>query len=115
MIYVAAAALADSLSPNEIAEGLIYPRLMRIREISAQLAADVSVQAVKEGLAENEDVIKLVNKGDLEGLLKYIRESMYEPHCGFLAGSWLGLVDSDVAFLQTSLCERSVPLHERED
>lgn len=81
MIYEAAASLANSLTPSEVAEGLIYPRLMRIRDISATLAADVAIQAVKEGLAEDEDIVRMAQRGDRELLIKFIRASMYDPQC----------------------------------
>jgi malate dehydrogenase (oxaloacetate-decarboxylating)(NADP+) len=48
MVEQAAVALAGSLTPDESAAGLIYPRLIRIREISAQIAVAVIRTAQKD-------------------------------------------------------------------
>ncbi|KAG5456420.1 MAG: hypothetical protein BJ554DRAFT_3847, partial [Olpidium bornovanus] len=39
MIYAAARAVADSLTPEEKEAGQLYPRINRIRDVSAQVAA----------------------------------------------------------------------------
>ena len=48
MVARASAALADSLTLDERAGGLIYPRLERIREVSARVAAGVIRAAVED-------------------------------------------------------------------
>ncbi|KAI8872832.1 malic enzyme [Ramicandelaber brevisporus] len=58
MIYTASASLANSLTKDEIANGLLYPRIERIREVSAQVAAAVAQQAVREGLCRNPEIAK---------------------------------------------------------
>src|SRR5689334_10160223 len=52
MISGAAMTLADSMTDEEISQGLLYPRLQRIREVSARIAAVVAVQAVLDGVAD---------------------------------------------------------------
>lgn len=48
MVERAAIELAKSLSEEELAAGLIYPRLVRIREVSALIARGVIREAQKE-------------------------------------------------------------------
>ena len=48
MIEAASLGLANSLTEAEHAQDLIYPRIERIRDISAQIAARVVRQAQKE-------------------------------------------------------------------
>ncbi|KAJ3119402.1 hypothetical protein HK100_000331, partial [Physocladia obscura] len=48
MIYRASVSLANQLNEDEVAAGLLYPRVTRIREISANLARDVILQALTE-------------------------------------------------------------------
>lgn len=48
MVEQAAVALASSLNPEERAAGLVYPRLVRIRDLSARIALAVIRQAQKE-------------------------------------------------------------------
>lgn len=74
MIYESALALAESLDSSE-AGTLLYPRLHRIREISAIIAARVAKAAVRTGAAEN----KKLNDMTDEALLKYIKSKQYDP------------------------------------
>lgn len=48
MVEQAAVALASSLDPSERAAGLVYPRLTRIRDLSATIALAVIRQAQQE-------------------------------------------------------------------
>lgn len=48
MIEAASLGLANSLTPEEHADGLIYPRISRIRDISAQIALSVIREAQKQ-------------------------------------------------------------------
>jgi len=82
MIYTASVALANSLTEEEKSEGLLYPRLSRIREVSTKIAAEVIKEAVKEGVAKNKKVKNLVQdaKDDDDTLLiKYIQDMQYHP------------------------------------
>ncbi|KAI9366182.1 NADP-dependent malate dehydrogenase [Zopfochytrium polystomum] len=48
MVYRSAVSLADTLNEDERASGLLYPRIERIRSISAVIARDVVIEALKE-------------------------------------------------------------------
>ncbi|KAJ1998484.1 hypothetical protein GGI04_004979, partial [Coemansia thaxteri] len=60
MIFAVSKALSNTLSGDEIARGELYPRIERIRETSAQVAAAFIHQAVREGLAQDQYWIDLV-------------------------------------------------------
>jgi malic enzyme len=49
MIGAASAALADQVSEEELAAGMLYPRIGRLREVSRQVAAAVMRQAAADG------------------------------------------------------------------
>jgi len=53
MVEQAAVALSNSLTPEEHADGLIYPRLNRIRQVSATIASAVVRAAQKDGVDRN--------------------------------------------------------------
>ncbi|CAG8481387.1 7801_t:CDS:2 [Ambispora leptoticha] len=87
-IYKSASALAYSLNDEEIALDMLYPKLTRIRHVSAEVASAVIIQIVEEGLARDETVISLV-KNDLEvlktckgpqweNLVKFVEENMWD-------------------------------------
>lgn len=48
MVYQSAVTLAEALTDEERAEQRLYPRLQRIREISALIARDVILVALKQ-------------------------------------------------------------------
>ncbi|KAF8550826.1 hypothetical protein OG21DRAFT_1419111 [Imleria badia] len=75
MIEQAAVALASSLNAEEQAAGLVYPRLTRIREISARIALVVVRQAQKEELDANR-YLRTLPDADLLGL---IHDKMWQP------------------------------------
>ncbi|CAG8593757.1 4906_t:CDS:2 [Ambispora gerdemannii] len=87
-IYKSASALAYSLTDEEISLDMLYPKLTRIRRVSAEVASAVIVQIVEEGLARDEEVIALVkndlevlkaNKGpQWEGLVRFVEENMWD-------------------------------------
>lgn len=60
MIFAVSKSLSNTLSKDEIARGELYPRIERIRETSAQVAAAFIHQAVREGLAQDQKWIDLV-------------------------------------------------------
>ncbi|ORX61943.1 malic enzyme [Hesseltinella vesiculosa] len=79
MIYAAAQGLANTLSPAELEQGHIYPALTRIREVSAKVAAAVTVQAVKEKLATEPRVLQLLGQPNPESAaLEYVHEQMWD-------------------------------------
>ncbi|KAF9267534.1 hypothetical protein L218DRAFT_693865 [Marasmius fiardii PR-910] len=75
MIEQASLALSSCLNEDEIDAGLVYPRLIRIREISAIVALKVARQAQKEGV-DNNAVFR--NLSD-QALLEHIKEKMWDP------------------------------------
>ena len=70
MFLAAARALANEVSEEDLAKGRIYPSLMRIREVSAVIAAAVAEVAYNTDLAM---------KPKPHDLLSYIKSQMYEP------------------------------------
>jgi len=70
MFLAASHALAQQVSEHDLETGCIYPRLSRIREVSAKIAYDVAKIAFRNGLAETEEP---------EDLMAVIRAYMYQP------------------------------------
>jgi len=70
MFAAAARALAGQVTPEDLAQGSIYPSLTRIREVSAHIAAAVAEVAFDSGLARARRPPRL---------LPWIREQMYDP------------------------------------
>ncbi|KAL6077186.1 NAD-dependent malic enzyme [Balamuthia mandrillaris] len=70
MISAAAVALSNCVTEEELAQGRIYPKLDRIRDISARVAATVMEKAFEEGVAQ-------INRP--ENILEMVQSSMYFP------------------------------------
>jgi len=70
MFLAAAETLAGMVTDEELAEGRVYPRLHRIRDVSLQIAKAVAGEAFRAGLAEEP------LPDDLEAT---IRERMFHP------------------------------------
>jgi malate dehydrogenase (oxaloacetate-decarboxylating)(NADP+) len=70
MFSVAAKALANAVSEDDLAQGRIYPSLTRIKEVSAAIATAVAEVAYSQGLAR---------KPKPRDLSTYIKSQMYEP------------------------------------
>ncbi|ORX42256.1 hypothetical protein BCR36DRAFT_362684 [Piromyces finnis] len=79
MIYSSSVALANSLTDEERASGLLYPRLNRIREVSVKIAVEVIKESVVEGIATNKEIIDIVNSKDEIKLINYIQNKQYNP------------------------------------
>ncbi|KAG1906470.1 uncharacterized protein F5891DRAFT_1002500 [Suillus fuscotomentosus] len=75
MVEQAAIALANSLTEEEKAAELVYPRLARIRDISAQVAFAVIRQAQQDKLDDNA-YLRTLPDSDLLGL---IHDKMWQP------------------------------------
>ncbi|KAG8906642.1 hypothetical protein FRB99_006430 [Tulasnella sp. 403] len=75
MIEGAAMALANSLTPEERRDGLVYPRLSRIRQVSAEIAVGVIRKAQESGVDERKKLREL----DDAGLLRYVQKKMWTP------------------------------------
>jgi malate dehydrogenase (oxaloacetate-decarboxylating) len=69
MISVSARALAHAVTDAELARGLLYPAVNRLRAVTATIATAVIEQSVAEG------------NGELpaENILDFVKESMWEP------------------------------------
>jgi malate dehydrogenase (oxaloacetate-decarboxylating)(NADP+) len=71
MFFAAARALAGQVEEADLAQGLIYPPLNEIREVSAAIAAAVAEVAHQQELARQPKP---------DDLLAYIEAQMYMPH-----------------------------------
>lgn len=75
MIYASAEYLATSLTKEERDDGLIYPRINRIRDVSARVALGVVRAAERNHLARNPEIVGM----DDDTLIEYIKGKMYDP------------------------------------
>jgi len=75
MVEASSLGLADSLNEDERASELLYPRLDRIREISAFIATRVIRKAQEEGVDRKSDLRPL---SDTQ-LLAYVTRKMWNP------------------------------------
>jgi malate dehydrogenase (oxaloacetate-decarboxylating)(NADP+) len=71
MFMVAAHALAQLVSQEDLAQGSLYPALPRIREVSARIAEAVAVVAYNNGLATGHAP---------NDMAAFIHSKMYDPH-----------------------------------
>jgi len=71
MITASSRALAEQVSDEELAMGLLYPAIPRLREVAAAQAAAVIRQAIEDGVAGN-----VIADKDIEAL---VATSMWEP------------------------------------
>ncbi|KAJ3277562.1 hypothetical protein HDU79_002373, partial [Rhizoclosmatium sp. JEL0117] len=93
MVYQSAVSLSEQLNEEEKALGLLYPRLERIRETSANLARDVVLTALQEGLVHEKFVLDLYHveagvkvsaevakdAAKSEVLLRWVQSKMWTP------------------------------------
>lgn len=70
MFMVAAHALAQLVSPEDLAQGSLYPALPRIREVSARIAEAVAVVAYNNGYATGHAP---------NDMATFIQSKMYDP------------------------------------
>jgi malate dehydrogenase (oxaloacetate-decarboxylating)(NADP+) len=70
MFFESAKALAQQVSEADLEQGLIYPPLAEIRDVSAAIAAAVAEVAYQRGLA---------TQPKPADLLAYVQEHMYVP------------------------------------
>lgn len=81
MLQAASECLAAYMKEEEVLQGIIYPPISRIRDITKEVAAAVIREAVDEDLAEGyRDMdareLKKLNK---EETLKYVENNMWKP------------------------------------
>ncbi|KAJ3094365.1 hypothetical protein HDU97_008179 [Phlyctochytrium planicorne] len=92
VVYQSAATLAESLDDGEIRDGLLYPRIERIREVSALVARDCILAGLREGCVEEPDILGFFNAkagqpcgpelndaNRKDRLLNYVIRHMWEP------------------------------------
>ena len=70
MFLAAAHSLADQVTDADLELGRVYPKLTRIRHVSAKIAADVAAMAYARGYTD---------KAPPEDILADIHEHMYRP------------------------------------
>ena len=75
MIYASATSLSTSLLSSEISEGLLYPDLARIRDVSVIVAMGV-IRAAQQAGVDRETRLKELSEGELE---TWVRSKMYDP------------------------------------
>ena len=73
MLYVAAEALANFVTEEELAEGKVFPHINKIREVSHRVAVAVIREAAREGQASK------VSEKDMANLEEFVAKKMYEP------------------------------------
>lgn len=73
MLYVAAEALANSVTNEELGEGKVFPHIGNIREVSKNVAIAVAREAYRIGEATK------LRKRDMFNLDDYISKKMYDP------------------------------------
>ncbi|KZT01066.1 malic enzyme [Laetiporus sulphureus 93-53] len=75
MVEASSLGLADALTPEERAQDLIYPRIERIREISAQIACKVIRAAQRAGVDRTVELRELWD----DQLLDWVKAKMWMP------------------------------------
>ncbi|KAF8888529.1 hypothetical protein BD779DRAFT_1672209 [Infundibulicybe gibba] len=75
MVEASSLGLAEALTPEERSMGLLYPRIERIREISAHIAKEV-IRASQEAGVDRSSQLRSMS--DLE-LTKFINQRMWDP------------------------------------
>lgn len=75
MIYASATSLSTALTKSEVVQGLLYPEIKRIRDVSVLVAIGVIRAAEKAGV-DRETQLKGMGDQELE---KWVRSKMYDP------------------------------------
>ncbi|KAJ7913874.1 hypothetical protein B0H13DRAFT_2003826 [Mycena leptocephala] len=75
MVEASSLGLANSLTPQEEAAGLLYPAIERIREISAGIAVQV-IRAAQEAGVDRHDELRSMSDGEL---LRFVEGKMWNP------------------------------------
>jgi malate dehydrogenase (oxaloacetate-decarboxylating)(NADP+) len=72
MFAAAARTLADLVSKDALAKGLLFPPLASIREVSVKIASAVARVAIERGFSK-------LPKSSAENVEKVVREQVFEP------------------------------------
>lgn len=73
MLYIAAEALANYVSDEDMATGRLFPKLPQIRQVSHAIAVAICREAIRDGLATK------VSEADLDNLEAIVHRKMYYP------------------------------------
>ncbi|MGK3736182.1 MAG: malate dehydrogenase (oxaloacetate-decarboxylating)(NADP+) [Bacillariaceae sp.] len=73
MLYIAAKALAECLTPEDAAKGQVFPHISHIRDVSHKVAVAVIEEAIATGLATK------ISADERKDLDHYVRSKMYYP------------------------------------
>lgn len=76
MIYASATSLSTALSSSELSQGLLYPDITRIRDVSVVVAVGV-IRAAQEAGVDRETHIRDMTNQELE---EWVKGKMYDPH-----------------------------------
>lgn len=76
MVTAAATGLSEALSKDELNAGLLYPRLTRLRPVSAKVARAVVRAAQQEGVDTNLELREM----DDDALLSFITRKQWSPY-----------------------------------
>nr|GMD65172.1 NAD-dependent malic enzyme 62 kDa isoform, mitochondrial [Ipomoea batatas] len=81
MLQAAAERLAAYMTEEEVHQGIIYPSISRIRDITKEVAAAVIKEATIEGLAEGYRGMdsRDLNQLDQEQILEFVKHNMWSP------------------------------------
>ncbi|KAH7306697.1 hypothetical protein KP509_22G025900 [Ceratopteris richardii] len=89
MLQAAAECLAAYMKDEEVEEGIIFPSISSIRDITKHVAAAVMTEAIKEGLAEgyrDKDPKEMAEMSQ-EDILKHVELNMWHPKYSALVSS----------------------------
>ena len=75
MIYASATSLSSALNKSEVTQGLLYPEIERIRDVSVLVAIGV-IRAAQEAGVDRETHLKDMDNLQLE---QWVRSKMYDP------------------------------------
>lgn len=73
MLYIAAEALANFVTEEELEQGKVFPHISHIRNVSHRIAVAVIEEAVREGLATK------ISKQEQEDIPAFVSSKMYYP------------------------------------
>ncbi|CAA0820685.1 NAD-dependent malic enzyme 1- mitochondrial [Striga hermonthica] len=81
MLQAAAECLAAYMTEEEVLQGIIYPSISRIRDITKEVAAAVITEAIEEDLAEGyrEMDARELHKLDQDEIRTYVLNNMWSP------------------------------------
>ncbi|KAG6582518.1 NAD-dependent malic enzyme 1, mitochondrial isoform X1 [Cucurbita pepo subsp. pepo] len=81
MLQAAAECLAAYMTEDEVHEGIIYPSISSIRDITKEIAAAVIMEAIEEDLVEGYRGVdaRELRKFSKEQILEFVKNNMWSP------------------------------------